>query len=106
MCRWTSTCAADQLAHPCGPRSLQIDFDLVGAPADPADFDGADRGFALEPMSVASFYRRCVAELAAAGVEVVIDVLPNEVPNPIRFPMTRCTPPTTQPRWPGLLACG
>jgi hypothetical protein len=37
-------------------------------------------------MSVAAFYRRLMAELAAIGVEVAIDTLPNEVPDPIRFP--------------------
>ena len=37
-------------------------------------------------MSVAAFYHRLMAELAAIGVEVAIDTLPNEVPDPIRFP--------------------
>ena len=69
-----------------GPRTLQIDFDLVEHRLILRTSDAADRGFALEPMSVASFYRRCTAELAAAGVDVAIEVLPNEVPNPIRFP--------------------
>ena len=45
----------------------------------------ADGGFALEPMSVAAFYRRCMQALAAARHPVAIDPMPNEVPDPIRF---------------------
>ena len=37
-------------------------------------------------MSVAAFYRRVLAELAAAGVEVAINVVPNEMAEPIPFP--------------------
>ena len=48
--------------------------------------DAAERGFALAPMSVAAFYRRFMAELAALGIEVAINLLPNEVADPIPFP--------------------
>ena len=65
---------------------LEIDFDfvvhrVVVRTAEPADF-----GFALEPMSVAVFYRRCMDALQRAGCPVAIDPMPNEVPDPIRFP--------------------
>ncbi len=70
----------------CGCGILEIDFDLVDHRLIVRTSDAPDRGFALEPMSVAAFYRRVMAELDAAGVRVAIDVVPNEVPGPIRFP--------------------
>ena len=65
---------------------LQIDFDLVDHRLIVRTSDAPDSGFALEPMSVATFYRRCMAEVETAGVGVTIDVVPNEVAEPIRFP--------------------
>ena len=66
---------------------VEIEFDLVDhrlvVRARPS---AAERGFALAPMSVAAFYRRVMAELAAAGVEVAINVVPNEMADPIPFP--------------------
>lgn len=64
---------------------LQIDFDFVDHRLLISTSDGRRRGFDLEPMSVAEFYRRFMAELGAAGVEVAISTMPSEVPNPIRF---------------------
>jgi hypothetical protein len=69
-----------------GRRIFEIDFDLVEHRLLVRTPQARERGFALEPMSVASFYRRCMAELDAAGIRVTIDVRPNEVPDPIRFP--------------------
>ena len=65
---------------------IEVDFDLVAHRLIVRTSDAPDRGFALEAMSVAAFYRRFMAELEALGVRVTIDRLPNEVPRPIRFP--------------------
>jgi len=65
---------------------LEIDFDFVAHRLVIRTAETADGGFALEPMSVAVFYRRCMEALQAAGHAVAIDVLPNEVADPIRFP--------------------
>jgi hypothetical protein len=65
---------------------FEIDFDCVAHRLVLRSSDGPDRGFALAPMSVAAFYRRLMAELGQAGVEVAIGLVPNEVPQPIRFP--------------------
>src|SRR5512140_1861600 len=41
---------------PCGPRILQIDFDLIADRLILADSDGATRTIALEPGSIADFH--------------------------------------------------
>ena len=64
---------------------LEIDFDFVAHRLVIRTAETADGGFALEPMSVAAFHRRCMQALAAAGHSVAIDPMPNEVPDPIRF---------------------
>jgi hypothetical protein len=69
-----------------GATLLEIDFDFVNHRLIVRTSDAADRGFALSPMSVAAFYGRLMAELREAGVAVAIDVSPNEVVAPIRFP--------------------
>ncbi len=47
--------------------------------------DGAQRQFALAGHSVASFYAAVMAALAELGIDVAIDEMPNELPDPIRF---------------------
>jgi hypothetical protein len=69
-----------------GDGAVEIDFDFVDHRLIVRTSGASERSFALEPMSVAAFYRRLLAELAAAGVEVSIGVVPNEVPEPIPFP--------------------
>jgi hypothetical protein len=65
---------------------LEIDFDFRDHRLSFSHSDRPARGFALEPMSVARFYRRVMEELDAIGIDVAISTLPNEVPQPIRFP--------------------
>ena len=65
---------------------LEIDFDFVNHRLILRTSDGLDRGFALAPMSVATFYGRLMTELVEADIAVAIDVNPNEVVAPIRFP--------------------
>ena len=69
-----------------GRGMLQIDFDFVDHRLVICTSEGPYRGFHLEPMSVATFYRRFMKELEAAGVPVTISTMPSEVPEPIRFP--------------------
>jgi Family of unknown function (DUF5996) len=69
-----------------GATLLEIDFDLVNHRLIVRTSDAPDRGFALAPMPVAAFYRRLMSELDGAGLAVAIDVNPNEVVAPIRFP--------------------
>ena len=48
--------------------------------------DGAERQFALDGHSVASFYAATMAVLAELGISITIDETPNELPEPIKFP--------------------
>jgi len=66
-------------------QTFQIDFDFIQSQLIIRSSSGKQPSFALEPMTVADFYTRIVAALAELDIEVAIDQLPNEVPDPIRF---------------------
>jgi hypothetical protein len=70
---------------PDGARSFEIEFDLIDGALRILTSDGASRQFALAGQSVASFYARIMAVLAELGIDVAIDEMPNELPDPVRF---------------------
>ncbi len=70
---------------PDGVRTFQIDFDFIDHELRISTSDGATRRFALAGPSVASFYAATMTNLAALGIDVTIDEMPNELPDPIRF---------------------
>jgi len=70
---------------PHGTRSFQIDFDFVGHHLTVQASDGGSAGFALEPMSVAVFYKRLMEEMRKLDLNASISCKPNEVADPIRF---------------------
>ena len=70
---------------PDGTRIFQIDFDFIDHALRISTSDGAERQFALAGHSVASFYASVMAALAELGIDLIIDELPNELPDPIRF---------------------
>jgi hypothetical protein len=70
---------------PDGTRTFQIDFDLIDHRLRISTSDGKQRHFALAGQSVASFHAATVAALAELGIIVVIDEMPNELPDPVRF---------------------
>jgi len=70
---------------PDGPRTFQIDFDLIDHALRTSVSDGSRREFALAGQSVASFYRAVMATLAEFGIVIAVDEMPNELPEPIRF---------------------
>jgi hypothetical protein len=70
---------------PDGDRTFQIDFDFIGHILRISTSDGTERQFALVPQSVARFYAAVMTDLKDLGVEVAIDEMPNELPDPIRF---------------------
>ena len=70
---------------PDGTRSFEIEFDFIDHLLKISTSDGASRQFALAGHSVASFHAAIVAALAELGIRVVIDEMPNELPDPIPF---------------------
>jgi hypothetical protein len=70
---------------PHGIRTFQIDFDFIAHQLLVQSSDGGIGGFALEPQSVATFYRRLMEEMEKLGLHVDIYRMPNEIENPIRF---------------------
>jgi hypothetical protein len=70
---------------PDGVRTFQIDFDLIDHVLRISTSDGVRRQLALAGQSVASFYSAVMADLAELGIDIAIDEIPNELPEPIRF---------------------
>lgn len=68
-----------------GNWSFQIHFDFVAHQLSIRLVNGTEVGFALEPQSTATFYRKTMKALEEAGVPVKINTLPNELPDPIPF---------------------
>lgn len=66
-------------------RTFQIDFDFINHRLLIQTSDGGQRGFALEPMSVAAFYTRLMEQLTELDINLRIHPFPNEVEDPIRF---------------------
>jgi Family of unknown function (DUF5996) len=70
---------------PHGHREFQIDLDLIDHQLAISASDGRTGGFALQPQTVASFYRRLMDELARLDLGVRIFARPNELPDVIPF---------------------
>lgn len=71
---------------PHGSRTFQIDFDFFAHRLlVQSSSRGETGGFALEPMSVAAFYSRLMAELDKLDLHVDIYPRPNEIPDAVRF---------------------
>ncbi|HEU5440471.1 MAG TPA: DUF5996 family protein [Ktedonobacterales bacterium] len=70
---------------PYGTRSFEVTFDFLDHNLWVETSEGARRGLALYPRSVADFYRAFMAILRSLGIEVRINPLPQEVRNPIPF---------------------
>jgi len=70
---------------PDGARNFQIDFDFIDHALRITTSDGLTRQLALAGQSVASFYAAVMTDLADIGIKIVIDEIPNELPDPVRF---------------------
>ena len=71
------------MAH--GGLMLQIDFDFLDHVLRIETNRGESRTIPLQPMTVAAFYERFMAELASVAASVPIWCMPQEVANPIAF---------------------
>lgn len=72
-------------AIPYGSRSFQIDFDFLEHQLRVRSSDGRSAGQALEPQSVASFYKRLMEVLHKLDLNVKIHRKPNEIAEAISF---------------------
>ncbi|HEY2124524.1 MAG TPA: DUF5996 family protein [Chthoniobacterales bacterium] len=70
---------------PHGLRTFEIRFDFIDHELRILTSAGAIKKIKLEPQSVAEFYRRVMAALTELEVPVKINLLPNEIENPVRF---------------------
>ena len=68
-----------------GDRSFTMEFDLIDHRLVVATSDEQNRSLALEPRTVADFYREVMALLREMALEVTIWPMPVEIPSPIRF---------------------
>jgi hypothetical protein len=74
---------------PDGARTFQIDFDFIDHELSIATSSGAQKQFRLGGQSVASFYVAIMVALADLGIDVAIDEMPSELPEPVRFSQDR-----------------
>jgi hypothetical protein len=70
---------------PHGSNTFEIRFDFVDHQLRILKGDGGQRSLELKPRSVADFYKAVMTALDELGLPVKIDILPNEIPNPIPF---------------------
>jgi hypothetical protein len=67
-------------------RGLEIEFDFVDHVLRLQTTDGSERSLALEPRSVADFYRATMAALIELGIAVSVYPRPTEIADAIPFP--------------------
>jgi hypothetical protein len=70
---------------PHGTRTFEIQFDFVAHELRIDMSDGTQRCLKLQPRSVADFYREVINTLREIGVTAQINLLPNEITDPIAF---------------------
>jgi hypothetical protein len=70
---------------PDGPRTFDVEFDLVDHRLVLRASDGGSEQLPLRPQAVADFYADVMAALARLGFEVAISPGPSEVADPIPF---------------------
>jgi hypothetical protein len=71
---------------PYGARTFEVEFDFHDHLLVVTTSEGDTRTLALEPRSVADFYREYFALLASLNIDVRIWPVPSEFPDPIPFP--------------------
>ena len=74
---------------PYGSELLEIEFDFISHDLRVRTSRGEERALALEPQTVADFYRQVTDLLGSVGVSVALNELPSELPNPVRFSSDR-----------------
>jgi len=72
-------------AMPYERRALEVQFDFIAHKILIETSEGRVVAMAMEPQSVADFYKKFMAVLGELGVSVHIRTTPCEIPNPIPF---------------------
>jgi len=70
---------------PHGTDTFEIRFDFVDHRLRILKNDGAQKSIELKPRSVADFYKAVMSALDELKLPVKIDLMPNEIPDPIPF---------------------
>jgi hypothetical protein len=70
---------------PYDSRTFEILFDFLDHELRVHTSDGTERSLKLRPRSVADFYRELLSALQAMGISLQINLLPNEITDPIPF---------------------
>lgn len=78
---------------PCLSGSFEIELDLLDHALVVRTSEGSRASFALRPGTIADFHSELLAVLEGLGVSVSIVALPNEMPDPVRFPRDRVERP-------------
>jgi hypothetical protein len=68
---------------PFGTGNFEIEFDFIDHSLRVQKSDGRKQYMGLYPRSVADFYRELMAILQSLDIQVTINTIPQEVPNPI-----------------------
>src|SRR6266566_3677265 len=69
---------------PYGRRTFEVSFDFVDHKLLIHTSDGTSKALGLFPRSVADFYHDFMGALRSLNLDVPINPLPQEVPNPVR----------------------
>ncbi len=72
-------------AIPCGKGIFEVEFDFIAHVLRIVTSWDQSRMVALEPQTVAEFYRNFLALVESLGIAVKIWPMPVEIPNPMRF---------------------
>ena len=70
---------------PRGTDTFEIRFDFIDHRLRILKDDGAQKSIELKPRSVADFYKAVMSALDELKLPVEIDIMPNEIPDPIPF---------------------
>ncbi len=87
---------------PAGKGAFTVDFDFVEHTLLIRTVDGRTEAMPLIPRTVAAFYAEFMATLRGMGIEVTINPLPAEIPDPVPFDLDdvhRSYDPEPVERW-------
>ena len=70
---------------PAGDEIFEMEFDFIAHRLQVRTSAGGERAVALAPQSIADFHARVLGVLHDLGIEVSINELPNEMPEPVAF---------------------